>query len=170
MKIILARHGEAEYNSPTGYDKDRHLTDTGVLDIRKMASFIKVSSLKVQHILHSPYTRTRETAEIYAEELGISEVLESCDELAPENDCSDLLCKLKPFSNSETFLLVSHNPGISHFAAQLIQEDSLFQNLPFSPGTTLAINIAREFFRKGQIIWMISPNDLNSELFLQSRV
>ncbi len=170
MKIILARHGEAENFSPSGYDKDRRLTENGIQDIRKMASFIRLSSLRVQHIYHSPYVRTRETAEIYAEELGITEVIESCDELAPENECSDLLCRLKPYSNSETFLLVSHNPGIGHFAAQLIQEDSLFTNLPFLPGTTLAINIAREKFSRGQIIWMISPSDLSSQLFLQSRV
>jgi phosphohistidine phosphatase len=170
MKIILARHGEAETFSPSGYDKDRRLTKNGIQDIRKMALFIRLSSLKVQHIYHSPYIRTKETAEIYSEELGISDVIQSCDELAPENDCSDLLCKLKTYSNSETFLLVSHNPGIGHFASQLIQGDSLFTNLPFLPGTTLAINIARENFSKGQIIWMISPTDLSSELFLQSRV
>lgn len=168
MKLILARHGEAEEFSATGRDIDRHLTKKGAEDIHKMGRFIYLSSLKVTHIYHSPYVRTRETAEIFAEELGISEVLESCDELAPGNVCEDMLYRIKNFSNSEAILIVSHNPGIAHFAAYLIQDDSLTPHIPFHPGTTIAINVARENFQRGQIIWMISPQDLNSELFLGS--
>lgn len=160
MKIIISRHGEAEDFSPTGRDMDRPLSDHGREEILKMASFIKKGNLLVQHIYHSPYLRTRQTAEIYAQELGLSEVIETCDELAPGNECMDLLQKIRHYSNSDTFLLVSHNPGVSHFAARLIQDDALAGSLLFATGTALALNIAREKFCKAQIIWMISPRDL----------
>lgn len=170
MKLILARHGEAEEQSITGSDSDRELTPQGKTDIQKMARFIQLSSLKVTHIYHSPYVRTRQTAEIFAQELGILELLESCDELAPGNVCEDILYKIKNFSNSEAILIVSHNPGIAHFAAHLIQDNTLAPHLPFQPGTTIAINVARERFQKGQIIWMISPNDLHPDLFLTPKI
>lgn len=170
MKLILARHGEAEDFSPTGRDVDRRLTKQGQEDILKMARFIRFSSLKVSHIYHSPYVRTRETAEIFAKELGISDLPESCEELAPGNLCEDMLYRVRNFSNSEAILIVSHNPGVAHFAAHLIQDDALTPRLPFLPGTTLAINVARENFQKGQIIWMISPNDLNPNLYLDANL
>lgn len=160
MKIIISRHGEAEDFSPTGRDIDRPLSSNGQFEIRKMGTFIKRGSLHVQHIYHSPYLRTRQTAEIYAEELGLKEVVETCDELAPGNECMNLLTRLKHYSNSDTFLLVSHNPGVAHFAARLIQDDNLAGSLLFSTGTALALNIAKERFCKAQIIWMISPSDL----------
>lgn len=169
MKLILARHGEAEDVSPTGKDRDRELTPKGKEDIHKMGRFIQLSSLKVKYIYHSPYLRTRQTAEIFAEELKI-ELLEPCDELAPGKSCEDIIHKIKNFSNSEALLIVSHNPGIAHFAAYLIQDDALAPHLPFRPGTTIAINVARERFQKGQIIWMISPDDLHPSLFLTPKI
>jgi phosphohistidine phosphatase len=168
MKLILARHGEAEHFSESGRDRDRKLTKEGRDDIRKVGRFIKLSSLRVKHIYHSPYERTKETAEIFSEELGLTSVLVPCEELAPENECENLLVRIKDYTNSDTILIVSHNPGISHFAAQLIQGDHLFPSLPFLPGTTLALNVPREYFQRGQIMWMISPHDLNSELFLNT--
>lgn len=166
MKLILARHGEAENNSETGRDRDRKLTQQGREDIQKMGFFIKNSSLHVKHVFHSPYKRTTETGEIFAEIFGIPNEVSACDELAPESECENLLVKIKDYSNSDTILLVSHNPGIAQFAAQLIQNDALFPNLPFQPGTTLAINVARERFQRGQVIWMLSPSDLSSSLYL----
>ncbi len=170
MKLILARHGEALDFSSTGKDKDRELSSRGREDIHKMGRFIYLSSLRVTHIYYSPYVRTRQTAEIFAKELGITDLTESCDELAPGNVCEDMLYKIKNFSNSETILIVSHNPGIAHFAAHLIQDDALTPQLPFQPGTTIAINVAREKFAGGQIIWMISPNDLHPSIFLNPNI
>ena len=162
MKIIISRHGDAEPFSHTGRDADRSLSSQGIGEIKKMAMFVKRGSLNVQHIYHSPYLRTKQTAEIYANELGLSELIETCDELAPGNECMDLIHRLKSYSNSDTFLLVSHNPGVSHFAARLIQDDGLASSLLFGTGTALALNIAREKFCRAQIIWMISPSDIIS--------
>jgi phosphohistidine phosphatase len=162
MKLILARHGEADPLSLSGFDRDRPLGQKGIQDIKKMGAFLFSSSLKIKKIFHSPYLRTTQTAEIYYEQLkNKSIVLESTEDLAPEGECSNLFLKLKNFTNSDAFLLVSHNPGICCFAAKLINGTELTENFPFSPGTALAINIPKERFTRGQVIWMISPNDIN---------
>jgi phosphohistidine phosphatase len=155
MKLIISRHGEAEDLSSSGYDKDRNLTQKGRLDIEKMGRFIQSSPLKVTRIYHSPYIRTQETAEIYSKIFSLP--LEPAGCLAPACNCNDLLTDICNFSNSETILVVGHNPDISFFAAGLLRNNSLASMFTFSPGATVAINVAREKFSNGQLIWIISP-------------
>lgn len=162
MKLIIARHGEAESSSATGLDKDRRLTSKGRSDIEKMANFIFQSPLKVTQIFHSPYIRTNETANIFSEKVQFQGSPTPANELLPANDYTDLFPKLGQFSNSDTILIVGHNPDVSFFAARLIRDESISRSFVFSPGTTIAINIAKENFLLGQIIWAISPEFLKS--------
>jgi phosphohistidine phosphatase len=162
MKLIIGRHGEAESSSATGLDKDRRLTEKGRLDLEKMADFIYHGPLRVSQIFHSPYQRTTETANIFAEKLQFRGVITPANELLPSNDCTDLFPRLSQLSNSDTVMLIGHNPDVSFFAARLIRDESISRSLVFSPGTTVAINIAKENFLMGQIIWMISPEFLKS--------
>ncbi|MCC6276058.1 MAG: phosphohistidine phosphatase SixA [Leptospiraceae bacterium] len=164
MKIIIARHGEAERDSSTGLDKDRILTEKGIADIKKMADFIRESPLKVSHIYYSPYKRTEMTADIFAQELGVTDVLPS-DRLLPSENYLEICHDLDHFSNSETILLIGHSPDVSYFSSKLISPSNCLSacspSFVFSPGTTVAMNIAKENFMKGQIIWIISPEYLS---------
>lgn len=162
MKIILVRHGEAENPSPNLSDKSRELTPKGNRDIHKIGKFIKNSSLKVNHVFFSPYTRTKQTAEILSEELEYDGELVPAEELACGNQCSDIISCLVQYGNSETVLLVGHNPDIAYFAAQLLGNSSSVENLVFQPGSTIAINVAREKFAHGQIIWALSPDNIGN--------
>lgn len=69
----LLRHGEAESNALgfiSGNDSPpRHLTEVGVKQIKKVAK--KIQKGKVDFIFASPLARTKQTAEIVAETLGI---------------------------------------------------------------------------------------------------
>jgi len=158
MKLIIARHGEAEKNSPTGQDRDRSLTDSGRKDIRKMGRYIKSTLLKVSHVYHSPYMRATQTAEIFSQELDSKLELVPTDKLAPSSNYFDLLPDLSQFTNSATVLLIGHNPDVSYFVAKLLKYESNHSCFVFSPGTTVAINIAKENFSNGQIIWIVSPD------------
>lgn len=160
MKIILVRHGEAENASGTISDSQRDLTDKGVSDIHKIGKFIKNSSLAVKQVYYSPYTRTKHTAEILSEELKYSCEMVPSDDLLAGKGCTDIISCLVNFTNSDTVLLVGHNPDITFFAAKLLGNSSAAANLIFQPGSTIAINVAREKFAHGQIIWAISPDNL----------
>ncbi|MBL0953891.1 MULTISPECIES: phosphohistidine phosphatase SixA [Leptospira] len=163
MKIILVRHGEAENSTPTISDSQRELTDKGRSDIHKIGKFIKNSSLSVKQVYYSPYTRTKHTAEILSEELKYNGEMVASDDLAAGRGCTDIISCLVNFSNSDTVLLVGHNPDITYFAAKLLGNSSVAENLVFQPGSTIAINVAREKFNHGQIIWAISPDNLGTE-------
>jgi phosphohistidine phosphatase len=160
MKIILVRHGEAEDAALAKSDHSRVLTQKGISDIHKIGKFILHSPLKVSQVFYSPYTRTRLTAEILSEEIAFVGEPVSSEVLAAGAKCSDMISCLTSLSNSDTVLLVAHNPDISFFAAQLLGNSFTSENLNFLPGTTIAINVARERFAHGQIIWAISPDML----------
>ncbi|MBK8396575.1 MAG: phosphohistidine phosphatase SixA [Leptospiraceae bacterium] len=162
MKLIIGRHGEAEQDSPTGSDKDRRLTEKGKVDIACMANFIHKSPLRVTQIFYSPFARTTETAEIYSEIIQFKGTTIPSNILLPGNDYSDLFPILNKLTNSDTVLLIGHNPDVSFFTGRLILNEALSRSFLFSPGSTVAINIAKENFLNGQLIWMISPEFLKS--------
>lgn len=163
MKIILVRHGEAEDASLETTDQKRALTAKGIDDIHKIGAFVRNSHIKIKEIYHSPYQRTKHTAHILAEELNMSpESIFSAESLSAGSDCSNVLPKLNYCTNSDAIIVVAHNPDITIFAAKLLGDSHFTENLHFSPGTTIALNVAKEKFCKGQILWAISPDFLAS--------
>lgn len=158
MKLILARHAEAENNSTS--DKDRQLTEKGINDIHKMANFIKKTPVKVNRIYFSPYLRTKFTALAYAEHFELKNELESFDCLAPGNYCNSIIHDLARLSNSETVMIVAHNPEICYFTSSLLAIDNPEESMIFNPGSAACILIPKETFKKGKLLWFVSPDFL----------
>lgn len=71
QKFIFVRHGQSDANAKR-YIADAHavLTQEGVAQAKKTGQ--EVRDLGITSIACSPYTRTRQTAETIADELGIS--------------------------------------------------------------------------------------------------
>lgn len=158
MKVILVRHGEAEEASVSGSDQNRALTAKGQSDVRKVGRFIRGSQLNVTHVFHSPYLRTRVTASILSEEIQFLGQAISSEELSAGSSCDTIITCLQNLTNSDTVVLVGHNPDITFFAAQLLGNHSYSENLIFQPGSSVAINVAREKLARGQLLWAISPD------------
>lgn len=75
MTLYLVRHGEADSNAlglmssyPEAPENARHLTETGILQIRKVGQLLKEAGVDI--ILASPLTRTQETATLISEATG----------------------------------------------------------------------------------------------------
>lgn len=159
MKIIIARHGEAHPNSPDGQDSTRSLSPKGEADVEKMARFFQ-TGFKIKKIYHSPYLRTKSTAEIYARILKPELETESIEYLLPGEDYLRICPILKDNTNSDTILLVGHSPDVSIFAENLLGISGVGKSFLFTPGSALAVNIPRERLQGGQIIWFVSPEFL----------
>ncbi len=74
MKLYLVRHGEAEHNvlgvgSSLPEITERHLTERGRAQIRAVAESLKDKPIAA--IVSSPLVRTRETAAIISEAIGV---------------------------------------------------------------------------------------------------
>src|ERR1700677_4092755 len=68
MKLYLARHGQAASPEPGA---SASLTDQGKTDLTLVGRELAHRKLGIEQIWHSPKTRTRQTAEIYAAILGV---------------------------------------------------------------------------------------------------
>tara|TARA_B110000503_G_scaffold20128_1_gene30110 strand:- start:281 stop:844 length:564 start_codon:yes stop_codon:yes gene_type:complete len=62
MKLLLMRHGEAEFNAQT--DADRSLTLYGRAQVSAVARRLLEMDLQIEKIMVSPYLRARQTAAI----------------------------------------------------------------------------------------------------------
>ncbi|MEZ4156894.1 MAG: class I tRNA ligase family protein [Candidatus Paceibacterota bacterium] len=79
QKFLLARHGESEANRDKvmGAQNDVALTDTGKEQALELAKSLK--SAGISKIVHSPLSRSKESAQIIASELGVSDIEEWSD-------------------------------------------------------------------------------------------
>lgn len=70
--IYLVRHGEVE--NPTGvfYNSEYQLSQKGVQDVQVFAKHLDEAGIRPQKMVSSPAVRTRETAEIIAQQLNLS--------------------------------------------------------------------------------------------------
>lgn len=119
MKLFLLRHGIAEDSSVSGSDADRRLTDEGNLKVKKVAKALKDQGKIPALILHSPYVRARETAEIVASELHIP--LERVEGFRPMDSAADSIAILDRFrGRQQSLLVVSHEPHLSSLASLLL--------------------------------------------------
>ena len=71
MKLVLLRHGESKWNLEnkfTGW-KDVALTEKGEKEVKATAKSLK--DKHIDYIVYSPLQRTKETAQLIADELGV---------------------------------------------------------------------------------------------------
>ncbi len=112
MYIILMRHGEAEPETGDVSNRSRSLTPKGMRQVRRTArllsKLLKENSIR---IYTSPYTRTRQTAAILAEEC-FAEEIHTAEELVSSN-WQMVLNHL--ISDGSPIALVSHHPFLQSY-------------------------------------------------------
>ena len=119
-KLLLIRHAKAEKDSAVK-DFDRPLKYPGIQDARFMADRIKAEAIIPQLIVTSPALRTKTTAEIFADALGLSDPI--MDRSIYEASQQTWLNVINSLSNKYDFIaIVGHNPGISYILQYLTGE------------------------------------------------
>lgn len=112
MYLILMRHGEAVPQTEDMANRDRKLTAEGKKAVRKsariLAHFLKEKPLR---IYFSPFTRTRQTARILAEEC-FAEGFHMTEELL-QGDFS--LVERHLLTEGSPVVLVSHHPFLQSY-------------------------------------------------------
>jgi phosphohistidine phosphatase len=123
MKLYLMRHGIAE---ETGHgdparDRERRLTPVGAERVCEIARGLRRLGVKPDVLFTSPLVRARQTAEIVAEVLGLTDRLEETEYLGVPPDSAALvrqISKLRP--RPDGVMLVGHEPHLSELTALLI--------------------------------------------------
>jgi len=123
--IYLLRHAEAVPHKDPRYrhDADRPLTEEGTERMRRAAEGMKSLDLYFDRILTSPFVRARETAQIVAEVLGAKDRLLVEEALASGARWDKVKKALAagPAKDTETVLLVGHEPDLSRMTGDLIE-------------------------------------------------
>jgi phosphohistidine phosphatase len=114
MRCYFLRHGIAvDPESYSGSDFERPLTRQGRERLAYEAKAIDALSLDLDCILTSPLLRAQQTAEIVAEQLGMTDKLMADPRLGPGFNLEHLRGIVRDRAKSDAIMLVGHEPSMS---------------------------------------------------------
>jgi phosphohistidine phosphatase len=121
LELYLIRHGlAAERGKDWPDDSKRPLTPDGVARLRKSARGLNVMGIGFDQIVTSPLVRTRQTADVFSEELEDHPPIATSDALAPAGSPASVIQEITRHARKARVALVGHEPNLGELAAQLI--------------------------------------------------
>lgn len=165
MQLLLLRHGIAEARDPAGgrEDADRVLTPEGRDKVRQVARGLRRLNVAPDLILSSPLARARQTAEIVAEVLRLSERVRFSDHLATSGAHAELIRELRGWEPApETVLLVGHEPDLSELTGLLLTGRPTLE-MRFKKAGLCRLTLDRIEFGPGAVLdWFVPPKILRA--------
>jgi phosphohistidine phosphatase len=150
MYLYLIQHGEAKSEKE---DLARPLSEKGVKDVRKGASFISSNTgIAVESIFHSGKLRAAQTAGIVEEYFKPGKGVSERDELAPMDDPAVWAKRLE--TEGTDLVLVGHLPHLARLASLLLCGNPDAGAVNFHMGGIVCLK--REEGR-WSVDWMIIP-------------
>ena len=166
MNLYLLRHGIAVPNDDPEIhsDGERPLTPKGIKRMRRAAKGLGRLRIPFDAILTSPLIRARQSADIIAEILGLTNLLEEISGLAPESSVDHLLFSLTRFKNHEHLLLVGHEPLLSMTIGFLLTHNNgVVVNTNLKKGGICRIDIdSLPPTTAGTLHWLLTPKQLRA--------
>jgi phosphohistidine phosphatase len=163
VEVYLVRHGEptSEAENP-----QRPLSARGRAEVRRVAAAAARLGLRPIEIRHSGKCRAAQTAEIFAEALGLREAVVAANGLAPNDDVRPVAAALA--ATSRSVMLVGHLPFLSRLASLLLVGDPDRPLVQFPMGGIVCL--AREAPATGEspvwsLAWVLTPAMVSSAVF-----
>lgn len=133
MELLLVRHGIAEDIASSGRDTDRALTPEGIERFSQAVAGLAGVGWRVDRVLHSPWRRARQTAELMEPMVGDAAQIETLEALAEPPD-AQLLSAVER-TGADRVALVGHEPWMSTLLAWLVADrPELGANTAFKKG------------------------------------
>ncbi len=157
MILYVIRHGRAEAASSQGGDSNRHLTQQGRELLKRSTAGLVRHRVEIDRIFSSPILRARETAEVYAQELGWPEP-ELLDALSMARSAEDILAELP--GKGDRIAIVGHMPTVGEVVglAVMAQRSGV---QPFGTGTVAKVEFSGEpRIGSGTLCWQYSCEQL----------
>ncbi len=140
--VYLMRHGQAE--SFAGSDQERPLTAYGVAYTRQIASqllaVIEKQRFSLPQLIHSPYRRAVETADIVEDVLGGLETRLTLPGITPDDSPKEAFERLENYAEAP-FILVTHMPLVAAVGS-LVEQGNMYEGLPFQTSEIRAYEMA----------------------------
>src|SRR5690606_16541797 len=152
MRLYIVRHGEAETRADSV--AERALTGRGRDAVAEIWQSLRRDGVQVARLMHSPYVRARQTAEVIADYYpGIR--MEACDLITPDDPVMPVIDWLASQPTLEGCVLVSHMPLVAALTGALA--DGVAARVPFSVGTVACLDMEIAAVGGGRLIWTRSP-------------
>ena len=154
MRLFLMRHGDAvdEHVNP-----DRPLSELGIVEVKKVAQFLKNAKMEFNAIYHSAKTRAKQSAELIKKILHTSFALQMKEYLSPNSPREDILKDIARDVQERNVLIVGHLPFLSYLVSQLVTGDEHKSLLTMSTGTLVILEKNLEAW---SFVAMITPEFL----------
>lgn len=120
--VFLIRHAAAIDETLAVRDPNRHLTAEGRAQARALGDRLRWHDCEPTLIWSSPLVRAIQTAELVALALGITTVVESVPELAPEGHPREVAAALAKLPEDALVMVFGHEPGLSAIGALLTEQ------------------------------------------------
>lgn len=153
MDLYLVRHADAKKGEE---DPLKPLSDAGLQNTKKIASYLSHLNIKVDQIFHSNILRAKQTAEVLGKSLRPVKGISAADGLSPLDDPKIWAERLKEIK--DTIVIVGHLPHLDNLASFLLcgNEEKNFVNFK----TTSMVYLKREDDLTWTLQWMITPEIL----------
>lgn len=159
MKLVFVRHCKAFEASQ---DPERNLTSEGRKEAEIIGNFLKKTNWKFQLILTSSVKRAVQTADIIKTFLNCDVI--SKNELIPNLAIENFKNIILNFSLSDNLVFILHMPDIAVLSSQILKLPE--ENLFFSTGSAIGINIQNIQDLKGILVFLYQPELLESKEFM----
>jgi phosphohistidine phosphatase len=160
LRLYFLRHGKAWSRADWREDDDlRPLTDAGEALVRAEGRAMKAMGLAPDVIATSPLARARRTAEIVAEELGMSGRLVEDTRLAHGFDARRLAEIVVRHADAASLMLVGHEPGLSATVAELTGGG----RVDFKKGGLARVDVKGSQLDDGILAWLLTPAQITGE-------
>lgn len=139
--LYLLRHAKSSWDDPDLDDFDRPLNHRGKKDAPKMGKRLRKAGAAISFICSSPAARAITTARLAGEELSIPKNAIREERKLYHAGPDGILAIVQSFSEEiDTVMIVGHNPGLTEFADELLNED--LGNIPTAGIVGAKLNVA----------------------------
>ncbi|PXW82561.1 phosphohistidine phosphatase SixA [Nitrosomonas sp. Nm84] len=121
-QLIIMRHAKSDWSEGNGSDFERPLTARGKKAAKQMGKWLK-HRYRIDRIICSPALRTKQTCQLVAEQLRLSQNHIRWESAIYDASLNDLVSVIKKYSeNIRTLLLIGHNPGLDQLLCYLSRD------------------------------------------------
>jgi len=152
--LYLVRHGEATSKEQ---NPERPLTESGAKEVEQIAAWLTSTKLLVDEIRHSGKLRAQQTAEIFAQHLGLPELPAETPGLNPNDDVQPVADSLS--RETESLMLVGHLPFMGRLVGCLVVGDPEQTVADFDAAGVVVLQRADD---RWSIVCALSPRLLGS--------
>jgi phosphohistidine phosphatase len=158
MLLYIVRHGIAidREDPKCPSDPERYLTPEGLKKTREVAKKTAKLTGSPKAFISSPYVRAMQTAEIFADELGMSKSrIEKTESLLPGAEPAAFFRELSRKKSVESVMCFGHAPQLDELISFGLGVKKGFTEL--KKAGVACIELSRVSPPAGKLVWLITP-------------